>query len=84
MNASPVLEKEEKPFLVEQAPCPAVRSAPTYVPPRQMFSDCLLELSSTDRRRRKRTALFSFVLQGLIVGVLVLLPLWFLDTRSNW
>jgi len=79
MNALPVLEKEEKPFLVEIAPRPA-SPASAYVPPRQMFSDSLLDLSETERRRRKGAALFSFILQGLIVGVLVLLPLWFLDT----
>jgi len=79
MNALPVLEKEEKPFLVEIAR-PATRAASSYVPPRQMFSDSLLELSEIERRRRKGAALFSFILQGLIVGVLVLLPLWFLDT----
>jgi protein TonB len=80
MNALPVLEKEEQPFLVEIAPRPASPAASKYVPPRQMFSDSLLELSETERRRRKGTALVSFILQGLIVGVLVLLPLWFLDT----
>ena len=80
MNALPALEKEEKPFLVEKARRPVSPAASTYVPPRQMFSDSLLELSETERRRRKGAALFSFILQGLIVGVLVLLPLWFLDT----
>jgi protein TonB len=80
MNALPVLEKEEKPFLVEIAPRPVSPAASAYVPPRQMFSDSLLELSEIERRRRKGAALFSFILQGLIVGVLVLLPLWFLDT----
>jgi len=80
MNALPVLEKEEQPFLVEIASRTARPAASAYVPPRQMFSDSLLELSETERRRRKGAALFSFILQGLIVGVLVLLPLWFLDT----
>ena len=79
MNALPALEKEEKPFLVEKAPRVAVPVS-TYTPPRQLFSDSLLELSSSDRRRRKSTALFSFLIQGFIVGVLLLLPLWFLDT----
>jgi periplasmic protein TonB len=80
MNALPALEKEEKPFLIEIDRRPVSPAASTYVPPRQMFSDSLLELSETERRRRKGAALFSFILQGLIVGVLVLLPLWFLDT----
>lgn len=80
MNALPALEKEEKPFLVEKAPRPVVPTVSRYISPRQMFSDSLLELSGTERRRRKGAALFSFVVQGLIVGVLVLLPLWFLDT----
>lgn len=80
MNALPALEKEEKPFLVEKVPRSAVAVVSRYTPPRPMFSDSLLELSGTERRRRKGAALFSFVVQGLIVGVLVLLPLWFLDT----
>lgn len=80
MNALPALKKEEKPFLVEKAPRPAVPTVATYTPPRPMFSDSLLELSKTERRRRKGLALFSFVVQGFIVGILVLLPLWFLDT----
>jgi periplasmic protein TonB len=80
MNALPALEKEEKPFLVEKAPRAAISAVSTYTPPRPMFADSLLELSSSDRRRRKGTALFSLILQGLIVGVLLLLPLWFLDT----
>lgn len=80
MNALPALEKEEKPFLVEKAPRAAIPAASIYTPPRPMFSDSLLELSGTERRRRKGAALFSFVVQGLLVGVLVLLPLWFLDT----
>lgn len=80
MNALPALEKEEKPFLVEKAARPAVPAVPIYPPSRPMFSDSLLELSRTERRRRKGSALFSLVVQGFIVGVLVLLPLWFLDT----
>jgi len=80
MSALPVLEKEEKPFLIEIDRRQVSPAAPAYVSPRQMFSDSLLELSETERRRRKGAALFSFILQGLIVGVLVLLPLWFLDT----
>ena len=80
MNALPALKKKEKPFLVEKAARPAVPAVAVYTPSRPMFSDSLLELSRTDRRRRKGSALFSFVVQGFIVGVLVLLPLWFLDT----
>jgi protein TonB len=80
MNALPVLEKEEKPFLVEVASRPVSPAASASVPSRQMFSHSLLELSEIERKRRKGAALFSFILQGLIVGVLVLLPLWFLDT----
>lgn len=79
MNALPALEKEEKPFLVEKARRPVSTAASTFIPPRQMFSHSLLELSRTERRRREGAALFSFLVQGLIVGVLILLPLWFTD-----
>lgn len=79
MNALPALEKEEKPFLVEKARRPVSTARSTFIPPRQMFSHSLLELSRTERRRREGAALFSFLVQGLIVGVLILLPLWFTD-----
>ncbi|HET8888384.1 MAG TPA: TonB family protein [Candidatus Angelobacter sp.] len=79
MNALPALEKEEKPFLVEKARRPVNTARSTFIPSRQMFSDSLLELSRTERRRRKGAALFSFLVQGLIVAVLILLPLWFTD-----
>jgi periplasmic protein TonB len=47
---------------------------------RAMFSQSFVELSSTDRRRKRWTASSSFIVQALIVASLFLLPLWLTDT----
>jgi protein TonB len=47
---------------------------------RQMFSQSFVELSSLDRRRKTWTAASSFIVQALIAGFLVLLPLWLTDS----
>lgn len=41
-----------------------------------MFADSLLDVSWAQRARRSWTTLTSFALQGLIIGLLLLLPLW--------
>lgn len=48
-------------------------------PPRQMFSQSFVELSSTDRRRKGWTAASSFIVQALILSFLFILPLWLTD-----
>lgn len=52
---------------------------PAGVQLRPMFSQSLVELSDIDRRRRRASQASSFVVQAIIVGVLVILPLWFID-----
>ncbi len=61
---------------------PAQTQAPVseYVSHRQWFSSSLLERSSTERRRRLGTTIFSVSVQTMLVLVLILLPLWFTDT----
>ncbi len=44
-----------------------------------LFEDSLLEASSGQRKRRTWTTLLACVLQCLLVGVLILIPLWFTD-----
>lgn len=44
-----------------------------------LFEDSLLEASSGQRKRRTCTTLLACVLQCLLVGVLILIPLWFTD-----
>lgn len=48
-------------------------------PARQLFSQSFVELSGTDRKRKRMTAGVSFVVQAIIVGVLVILPLLVTD-----
>jgi len=59
---------------------------PRRVPPsapevqvEQFFSDVLLETSGLQRRRRTLSAVLSFVVQCLLLGVLLIVPLMFTD-----
>ncbi len=78
MSSQLVLEPQAAEPITQSPPGPATF---VYVPtaPRQMFSQSLVELNSTDRRRKQWTAFSSFVVQAIIVSVLVILPLWFTD-----
>lgn len=55
-------------------------AAPSYTEFRPLFSHSLLERSGIERRRRAGSAAFSLMLQSLLVIVLILLPLWFVDS----
>lgn len=44
-----------------------------------LFADSLLDSSVAQRKRRTWATLFSFVLQVCLIGLLLLLPLWFTD-----
>jgi len=41
-----------------------------------MFADSMLETSWSQRSRRSWTTLTSFALQALVIGCLLILPLW--------
>ena len=41
-----------------------------------MFADSMLETSWAQRTRRSWTTVTSFLLQALVIGLLLLLPLW--------
>ena len=45
----------------------------------QFFSDVLLETNDLQRRRRTLSAVLSFVVQCLLLGVLLMVPLMFTD-----
>jgi len=59
-------------------PGPAPLSAP-QVEVERFFSDVLLETSGLQRRRRTLSAVLSFVVQCLMLGVLLIVPLMFTD-----
>jgi len=44
-----------------------------------LFEDCLLEASSGQRKRRTWSTFLSLLLQCVLLGILVLIPLWFTD-----
>jgi protein TonB len=77
MSTGTILEVEKA--TPETGAAPAVPAAPTYTPFRPIFSHSLLEVSSMASRRRTGSALVSVIFQTLIVGVLILLPLWFTE-----
>ena len=54
---------------------PVVSAAPDKV----LFEDILLDSSAAQRKRRTWPTLISFVLQLFVIGLLLLLPLWFTD-----
>jgi len=58
------------------------RSVPLLRPPIRMdrlFSDVLLESGGLERKRRTLSAVLSFVVQCLVVGILLIVPLMFTD-----
>ena len=80
MNARGVVEDERDQKQMEQS-WEAVTTRPV-VPAaglKTLFEDSLLEASSGQRKRRTWTTLLACVLQCLLVGVLILIPLWFTD-----
>ncbi len=64
---------------------PAATAEPFVLPVRQsllspnMFSDCLVETSGQQRSLRRRTVLFSTIVQSVILTFLVLIPLIYTD-----
>jgi periplasmic protein TonB len=68
-------EIQEKPEAKESA---LKLSPPPFVPP-VLFADVLLEVDSTERRRRKWSALSSIVFQCLMLATALILPLMFTE-----
>ncbi|HXJ87848.1 MAG TPA: energy transducer TonB [Candidatus Binatia bacterium] len=52
---------------------------PPAIREKALFEDILLESSGGQRRRRTWATLLSFLLEAVLLGVLVLIPLWFTD-----
>ncbi len=49
------------------------------LPERPLFADSLLDASEQESKRRKFAAIFSFIFQCLVIGVLIVVPLMFTD-----
>ena len=59
-------------------PKPALVKSPR-VPERPLFADTLQDAEKSERNRRKFATVFSLILQGLLLGVLLILPLMFTE-----
>jgi len=66
--------KVEKPVWVP--PKLGIVKGPRF-PERPLFADSLLDAEKSERNRRKFATVFSLIIQGLLLGVLLILPLMF-------
>ena len=73
MSTQMVLE----PATIPASPQTAVSSL--VIAQRPLFSQSFVEASGTERRRRRRSALFSLTVQAIILGVFVVMPLLVLE-----
>jgi periplasmic protein TonB len=79
MNTHAVVENERVEEQLEQR---SSSDGTRFIPvarQKVLFEDSLLEASGGQRKRRTLATLFSIVLQCLLLGVLILIPLWFTD-----
>jgi protein TonB len=78
MNTHAVVEDEKR---VETAVKERARAATMEpaAPDKVLFEDSLLDSGVAQRKRRTWATLLSFVLQLFLIGLLLLLPLWFTD-----
>jgi len=84
--AMPTAIEIQEPEMREElsAPAAAIRLrgpelAKTALPARTLFSDCLLESGAHERTRRSLATTVSVILQGVVVGVMLIVPLMFTD-----
>ena len=79
MNTHAVVENERVKEQLEQRSTIVARGLVPVARQKALFEDSLLEASGGQRKRRTLATLFSVVLQCLLVGVLILIPLLFTD-----
>src|SRR5260370_2912219 len=81
MNTNAVVEDEKKvETAVKEHSSPATMGPlASAAPDKVLFEVSLLDSSVAQRKRRTWSTLLSFVLQLFLIGLLLLLPLWFTD-----
>lgn len=79
MNTHGVVEDERVEEQLEKRSTTVATRFVSVALQKALFEDSLLEASGGQRERRTWATLLSFVLQCLLVGVLLLIPLWFTD-----
>jgi protein TonB len=81
-NSLQVADQRPEARLLSRGPAPSGSVSSGSPPPirvDRLFSDVLLESDRPQRRRRTLSAVLSFVVQCLVVGVLLIVPLMFTD-----
>ena len=85
MNTHAVVEDEKRVETAIKEPSrpatvePVASAATDTDKDKLLFEDILLDSSVAQRKRRTWSTLLSFVLELFLIGVLILLPLWFTD-----
>jgi len=85
MNTHAVVEDEKRVETAVKGPSrpatmgPVASAATDTDKDKLLFEDILLDSSAAQRKRRTLPTLISFVLQLFLIGLLLLLPLWFTD-----
>ena len=82
----PTAIEVQEPEIQEELSAPAAairvhRSEPdiTVLPARILFSDCLLESGTRERTRRSLATTLSVILQCVVVGIMLIVPLMFTE-----
>ena len=81
MNTHAVVEDEKRveTAVRERSRPAAMRPLASAAPDKVLFEDSLLDSGVAQRERRTWATLLSFLLQLFLIGLLLLLPLWFTD-----
>jgi protein TonB len=80
MNTHEAIEHEKKALTVPKHPqLNAEMSLAPAIREKELFADSLLETSGGQRATRASATVFSLLFQCCVVGVLLLIPLWFTD-----
>ena len=79
MNTYAVVEDERVEEQVTETATPTVTGSVAVADQEPLFQNVLLESGGGQRKRRTWATLLSFLLEAVLLGVLVLIPLWFTD-----
>lgn len=81
MNTHDAVEKEKKATTAVPKPrqLEAVMSSAPAIHEKELFADSLLETAGKQRKRTATATVLSFLFQCSLVGVLLLIPLWFTE-----
>jgi protein TonB len=81
MNTHAVVEDEKRAetAVKERSRPQTMRPLASAAPDKVLFEDSLVDSSVAQRKRRTWATFLSFVLQLFLIGLLLLLPLWFTD-----